>query len=121
MKSQSSDKQSFRFDHERLETYQVSLEWLRQSEIILRSIPRGESDIAKQLKRSSSSIVLNIAEGVGRTGKARANFYRIAKASACEAAATVDVLEIKGVNCGCNPKEKLQVLYKMLQRLIATV
>ncbi|MEP6864708.1 MAG: four helix bundle protein [Deltaproteobacteria bacterium] len=48
-----------------------------------------------QLRRSAQSIPLNIAEGAGKTGRAdKARYYGIARGSAMESAAHLDVMKI---------------------------
>jgi four helix bundle protein len=52
------------------------------------AFPRGLGDLADQLRRASTSIVLNIAEGAGEySPKDKAKFYRFAKRSAAECSA----------------------------------
>lgn len=86
-----------RFDHERLDACQVALEfaaWIRE---LLRALPRGNGDLADQLKRAASSVVLNIAEGGGEFSTAdRARFFRMARRSALECAAVLDLVEMLG-------------------------
>ena len=53
---------------------------------------KGHGPLADQLQRAGSSITLNIAEGAGEFSSAeKARFYRIAKRSATECAAILDV------------------------------
>jgi len=80
------------FDHERLDVYQVSIEYLTIAEEIAKNLPRGRSYIADQLRRAALSVVLNIAEGAGEFSKnEKIRFYRIARRSATECAAILDV------------------------------
>ena len=58
-----------------------------------REHPRGQADLRDQLQRASTSIPLNVAEASGKTGTAdRARFCAIARGSALECAAILDVL-----------------------------
>ena len=58
-------------------------------------VPSGHREVRDQLRRSVLSIPLNIAEGVGKvTVGDRKKFYAIARGSAMECAACVDVLRI---------------------------
>ncbi len=83
----------FRFWHERLDVYRVGLEFVAWVEAIDRHWFRGYPDRSRQLRRAADSIVLNIAEGSSQTsGKARANFYRIAAGSAGECHAVLEIL-----------------------------
>jgi len=80
------------FDHEKLDVYRASIEFVALADDIIEGFPRGRAYLADQLQRASTSIPLNIAEGAGefsRNDKAR--FYRIAKRSATECASALDV------------------------------
>ncbi len=57
-------------------------------------LPRGRSYVADQLRRAAASIALNVAERAGEfspTDKAR--LYRIARRSATESEAILDICE----------------------------
>jgi four helix bundle protein len=80
-------------DHERLDVYRCSIEFLTLAVRLTTHLPRGHADLRDQLRRASTSITLNIAEASGKTQTAdRANFHAIARASAMECAAILDVL-----------------------------
>ena len=49
------------FDHEKLDVYKVSIEFVILSNEIAEQLPQGKSYLADQLQRASSSIALNIA------------------------------------------------------------
>ena len=53
--------------HEKLDVYQLSIKFVSLTRRIIKRIPRGNTDLADQLKRASRSIPLLIAEGVGKT------------------------------------------------------
>ena len=56
-------------DAERLDCYRVSLEFV---ELLPRLLPRrGYGSLRDQLDRASASILLNIAEGCGRSSRQR--------------------------------------------------
>jgi len=81
-----------RFDHEKLDVYQTAVDWVSLAQDIAQALPRGNAALADQLQRAASSITLNIAEGAGElSGGEKARFYRIAKRSATECAAVLDV------------------------------
>ena len=53
------------FDHERMEVYQLAIQFVVLTSRILHGLPKGRSYLADQLRRSATSVVLNIAEGAG--------------------------------------------------------
>ena len=82
-------------DHEKLDVYQCSIEFLALSVQIIETLPRGNSALADQLKRASWSIPLNIAEGCGKTSLSdKHRFYAIARGSSMECGAILDVLKV---------------------------
>lgn len=83
------------FDHEKLEVYKRSLDFVEFTEETLPGLPNSLS-VCGQLDRSSASIPLSIAEGNSIfTGKNRCRFFDIARGSALECAAALDVLNRK--------------------------
>jgi len=57
-------------------------------------MPAGRAHLKDQLDRAGTSIVLNIAEGAGEFSRAeKQRFYRMARRSATESAAILDILE----------------------------
>ena len=80
------------FYHEKLNVYQVALEFNRWVGELLASI-EAKAAAKDQLDRAATSIPLNIAEGNGKFSKRdRARFFDTARGSALEAAAGLDVL-----------------------------
>jgi hypothetical protein len=57
------------FDHERLDVYQLALDFFDLADEIVEHLPRGRGHLADQLTRASLSIVNNIAEGAGKFSK----------------------------------------------------
>lgn len=84
------DKQ---FDHEKLDVYQVALDFCIWTYGIVRPLKGDLFDARSQLVRAANSILLNIAEGCGRTSIAeRRHFYYISRGSSYECAAVLDIL-----------------------------
>lgn len=80
------------FDQDRLDVYQVPIDFVVIADAIAQQLPKGRSYLASQLLRASSSIPLNIAEGAGEfSSSEKCRFYRIARRSATECAAILDV------------------------------
>ena len=81
------------FQH--LDVCQRSIEFLSLAYRLRAQIPKGNADLVDQLRRAAQSISLNIAEGAGRATRAdKAKHYTIARGSAMECAAELDVLRI---------------------------
>jgi len=82
------------FDHERLDVYKASIDFVATANAVVEALPRGRAYLADQLQRAATSIPLNVAEGAGEfSRKDKARFYRIALRSATECAALLDVLD----------------------------
>ena len=83
------------FDHEKLEVYQESLLLCGWAGELLATIT-AKAAAKDQLDRASTSIPLNIAEGNGKfSGRDRARFFEVARGSALECAACLDVLAVR--------------------------
>ena len=114
----------FYFDHEKLRVYQESIEFVGWCEGVYE---RGARRVAviDQLDRASTSVPLNIAEGNGKSSrKDRCRFLEIARASALECAACLDVLVAKNRLAAkdiVRGKEQLQRIVSMLIGLIRSV
>ena len=81
-----------RFDHEKLDVYDAAIQFVTVADDLVEHLPRGRAYLADQLQRAATSIPLNIAEGAGEFSRAeKARFYRMAKRSATECAAILDV------------------------------
>jgi four helix bundle protein len=79
-------------DASKLHCYQVALELHSLCSTLVASF--SNRIVKDQLERASLSVVLNIAEGGGRRSRRdKARFYTIARGSATEVAALMDVLE----------------------------
>ncbi len=86
-----------KYDHHRLRVYDEARAFLSWRTSIGRRLPRN-SDLADQLTRAATSIVLNIAEACGEfSGAERVRFFRIARRSATECDAVLDILESLGL------------------------
>jgi four helix bundle protein len=102
--------------HERLDVYRVALEL---HEALTASLPRRCSrELRDQLARASTSVVLNIAEGAGRTAIAdKRRFYEMAKGSAAEAAAVLDLIRLAGGGDAPNRYRARRLAIRVVQML----
>jgi four helix bundle protein len=84
-------------DYQNTRIHQKSIELIQHVAVVLKAMPPGHSDLANQLRRASSSIALNFAEGCGRSSeKDRRRFFTCALGSAKEAAMIFDVARAFG-------------------------
>ncbi|MCC5788462.1 MAG: four helix bundle protein [Opitutales bacterium] len=107
------------FDHEKLDVYRASIQFVSWVDEVLEQLPKSLA-VANQLDRASTSIPLNLAEGNGKfTDKDRCRFFDIARGSALECAACLDVLAVKKrINCAEEGKAQLVRIVSMLVGLI---
>jgi four helix bundle protein len=83
---------------------------------------RGCAELRDQLDRASISIVLNIAEGCGRRSPAdKARFYSMARGSATECAAILDLLGVRGLVDDRLRKRARALLVRVVQMLTRLV
>jgi len=103
----------FPFDHERFDVYRVAMEVARW--VATAPFPAGNADLRDQALRASRSVVLNIAEGVGRGhGAASRHHLRLALGSAAEASAALDLMSVAG---SADQQHKLRRVGAMLRRM----
>ena len=105
------------FDHEKLDVYQEAIRFCGWVGDFLAAVS-AKAAAKDQLDRASTSIPLNIAEGNGKFSmKDRARFLEVARGSALECAACLDVLLVRkltGEEEVVAAKEKLARIVQML-------
>src|SRR6266581_9172849 len=102
------------FDHEKLDVYRESIAFCGWVGELLRQIS-AKAAAKDQLDRASTSIPLNIAEGNGKCSNAdRARFLEVARGSALECAACVDVLAVRKLI----PAERIIPAKEQLVRIV---
>jgi four helix bundle protein len=110
---------AMRFDHERLDVYRTSLGFVVASSRLIEALPSGYGYLADQLRRAALSVTLNIAEGAGEYAPAeKARFYRMAKRSATECAAILDVVKELAIADLTATEEGLDQLFKIVAMLV---
>jgi four helix bundle protein len=106
---------------QKLDVYCVAIEFLTIAESVSGQSAKATAAILDQLRRAASSIPLNIAEGTGRTGSAdMARHFAIARGSAMECAAALDVLRVmKAIDAATyiTGNELLERIVAMLTRM----
>src|ERR1700730_15640760 len=109
------------FDHEKLDVYQEAIRFCGWVGDFLAAVSARAAE-KDQLDRASTSIPLNIAEGNGKFSmKDRARFLEVARGSALECAACLDVLLVRkltGEEEVVAAKEKLARIVQMLIGLL---
>ncbi len=79
-----------------LRIYDDMLKALAMMRGAVSAIDRRDADLARQLRRASSSVALNMAEGSGSAGRVRTARYRTALGSARETLACLQVAHACG-------------------------
>ncbi len=101
---------------QRLDVYRCSIEFVAIAVEVGGTIPRGYADLRDQLRRAALSVPLNIAEGAGRASEADgARHFAIARGSAMECAAVLDVVRA----LGALQEQRYQHAIGLLARVVA--
>jgi four helix bundle protein len=98
-----------------LRIYPVVLEVLKQLQPALQRIEGKDRDLARQLRRASSSVALNLGEGMYSRGQNRNARYHTALGSARE---TLSCLEVAAVFGYVREDEQLN---DQLNRIVGTL
>ena len=110
------------FDHERLDVYRLSIDYVTFSYRIAKGLTGINRPARDQWLRAAQSIPLNIAEGNGKQSlKDKNRYFEIARGSALECAAILDVLRVSDViddDSNRRGKSDLKRIVSMLSRLI---
>ncbi len=100
-----------------LRIYDVMLDAITTMRPMMAAIERQDRDLASQLRRAASSVVLNLAEGSGSAGGVRTARYRTALGSARETMACLLVAERFGY-VGAMPAELAATLNRVVGTLV---
>ena len=107
------------FDHEDLDVYQIALQlvaWLEPAQVMFSC----STDLRSKLDKSTTAIVLNLAEGNGRfTGTDQAKFYGIAYKATIQSASLVDLATANGVADPSRVEEGRDLLRRIAAMLTA--
>lgn len=106
------------FDHEKLDVYQEAIDFCGWVGGFLDKIS-GKTAARDQLDRASTSIPLNIAERNGKfSARDRARFIEIARGSALECAASLDVLVARRFTTMEDVRAAKEHLVRLVQMLV---
>jgi four helix bundle protein len=109
------------FDHERLQAYQSSLQFVRWSEPVLEKLPKSAA-VYSQLDRARTSIPLNIAEGNAKfTPLDKCKYFDTAHGSTVGCAACLDLLVIKQVLTEAELDEGKNLLSEVVGLLVGLI
>lgn len=104
-----------------LDVYKRAIEFVALATEIIERLPRGHARLAGQFDDASMSIALNIAEAVGKvTQRDQAKFFSIARGSAMECGAILDVCIIRNLidrDCFDKGEDLVIRLVQMLTKL----
>ena len=103
-------------DHAKLDVSHLALDLLDLLDHLLAELAAGRAHLKDQLDRAATSIVLNIAEGAGEFSLAdKQPFYRMAKRSATETSAILDIIARRGQA----PAERLTSSQDLIIRIVS--
>ena len=106
------------FDHEKLDVYRESIAFCGWVGEFLGTI-KSKAAVKDQLDRCSTSVPLNIAEGNGKFSPGdRSRFFEIARGSAVECAACLDVLVVRKFATEEDIAPRKEQLVKIVQMLM---
>ncbi|MDF1741695.1 MAG: four helix bundle protein [Verrucomicrobiales bacterium] len=109
------------FDHEKLTVYQRAIDFAKWVPAPLAKIPKSAA-LWSQLDRAATSIPLNIAEGNGKwTAKDRSRFFDIAKGSALECGAILDVGVARAYITPDDSVEGKSILLEIVRMLVGLI
>ncbi|NUP13330.1 MAG: four helix bundle protein [Polyangiaceae bacterium] len=98
-----------------LRVYRETIEIIRELAPVVGAIERRDIDLARQLRRCSASVALNLAEGQGASAGTRTQRFLSALGSARE---TMACLEVAEAFAYCTPPTALT---HRLDRLVAQI
>jgi len=102
-------------DPERLDCYRVAVEFQILASTLL---PTAQRVLRDQLERASVSIVLNLSEGCGRRARLdRAHFFAMARGSAMECAAIVNLALVRDLAPYLDCRRGRSLLVRLVQML----
>jgi four helix bundle protein len=113
---------SRRFDFEKLDAFDASLDAAESMEKLVARLPEGRGYVRDQLRRAANSVVLNTGEGAGEFQPLeKARLYRLARRSATECAAQILLCRRLGLLDAQDAEPALDALERVISLLVATI
>jgi four helix bundle protein len=113
------------FGFEKLDVYNKGIDFTKEIYQLSAKFPGSEKfGVTNQLRRAAVSVVLNIAEGNGRSTKGYIHFLKVARGSLNECIAVLDITLALGYikkRIRDNLYSKIEELSKMLGGLIKSL
>jgi four helix bundle protein len=105
--------------HEKLDGYQLALQFLEVAELLVRRLPRTKGQLGDQLARASEGVVLRIAEGTGAEWRSaeQKRYFRSARGSALECAAVLDICRVRNIGSAEGLQQGRRLLVRIIQVL----
>jgi len=104
--------------YQKLDVYQCSIQFIALAALLICKLPRGYFFLADELKRASVSIPQNIAEGVGKpTAADRSRYLGIARGSAMECGAILDVGITMKLFSASDPEKGIELIERIVSML----
>ena len=101
-------------DLDRLDVYRAAVQFCA----VVSRLRVTPASLRDQIDRASASVVLTLAEGVGRvSGPDRAHFFAMARGSALECAAVLDLLHARGAVAESVYRDARTLLVRIVQML----
>jgi four helix bundle protein len=100
-----------------LRIYQDAVAMCGEAAVVAKVIERCDRDLARELRRAATSVVLNLAEGAGTTGGHRRQRYLTAMGSAREVVGCFDAAEAMQY-VGRMDRKRLDVIIGTLVRVV---
>ena len=91
-----------------LRIYPIALQWLSAVRPLIAQVARYDGDLAKQLRRSSSSVILNLGEGMYSRGGHRTNAYGVALREMGESYSALQAAQVHGYVAALEPAFEAQ-------------
>jgi four helix bundle protein len=99
-----------------LRIYPIALDWLKALRPLIERIARFDRELAKQLRRSSASVILNLGEGMHSRGGHRTNAYGVALREMGESYSALQAAQVLGYIKALEPAFEAQC-----RRLLGTL